>query len=88
MIVSASLIATAVVLCAVGGILMLTRPLTRILLGAVILGNGINLLVLASTGRAPSPTASRSASSMSARDTRIRRCACWESSGRGQLGGA
>ncbi len=52
MIVSASLIATAVVLCAVGGILLLTRPLTRILLGAVILGNGINLLVLASTGRA------------------------------------
>ncbi|EFE78292.1 NADH dehydrogenase [Streptomyces filamentosus NRRL 15998] len=52
MIVSASLIATAVVLCAVGGILMLTRPLTRILLGAVILSNGINLLVLSSTGRA------------------------------------
>jgi multicomponent Na+:H+ antiporter subunit C len=52
MIVSASLIATAVVLCAVGGILMLTRPLTRILLGAVIVSNGINLLVLSSTGRA------------------------------------
>ncbi|UZI27885.1 Na+/H+ antiporter subunit A [Streptomyces sp. VB1] len=52
MIVSASLLTTAVVLCAVGGILMLTRPLTRILLGAVILGNGINLLVLSSTGRA------------------------------------
>nr|WP_299538513.1 Na(+)/H(+) antiporter subunit C [uncultured Streptomyces sp.] len=52
MIVSASLLFTAVVLCAVGGILMLTRPLTRILLGAVIIGNGINLLVLSSTGAA------------------------------------
>lgn len=52
MTVSASLLATAVVLCAVGGILMLTRPLTRILLGAVIASNGINLLVLSSTGSA------------------------------------
>ncbi|MFF1832940.1 Na(+)/H(+) antiporter subunit C [Streptomyces sp. NPDC058231] len=52
MTVSASLLVTAAVLCAVGGILMLTRPLTRILLGAVIAGNGINLLVLAATGRA------------------------------------
>ncbi|MFI8438541.1 Na(+)/H(+) antiporter subunit C [Streptomyces sp. NPDC079020] len=52
MTVSASLLATAVVLCAVGGILMLTRPLTRILLGAVIAGNGINLLVLSATGSA------------------------------------
>ncbi|MFJ4841589.1 Na(+)/H(+) antiporter subunit C [Streptomyces sp. NPDC088746] len=52
MTMSASLLATAVVLCAVGGILMLTRPLTRVLLGAVITGNGINLLVLASTGSA------------------------------------
>ena len=52
MTVSASLLATAAVLCAVGGILMLTRPLTRILLGAVIAGNGINLLVLSATGPA------------------------------------
>ncbi|MFD9499351.1 Na(+)/H(+) antiporter subunit C [Streptomyces sp. NPDC060035] len=52
MTVSVSLLATAVVLCAVGGILMLTRPLTRILLGAVIAGNGINLLVLSATGSA------------------------------------
>ncbi|MFF7359523.1 Na(+)/H(+) antiporter subunit C [Streptomyces sp. NPDC008125] len=52
MTVSASLLATAVVLCAVGGILMLTRPLTRILLGAVVIGNGINLLVLSGTGSA------------------------------------
>ncbi|MDK0522833.1 Na(+)/H(+) antiporter subunit C [Streptomyces sp. ML-6] len=52
MTVSVSLLATAVVLCAVGGILMLTRPLTRILLGAVIASNGINLLILAATGSA------------------------------------
>ncbi|MGW8886998.1 Na(+)/H(+) antiporter subunit C [Streptomyces sp. NPDC055749] len=52
MTVSVSLLAPAVVLCAVGGILMLTRPLTRILLGAVIAGNGINLLVLTAGGSA------------------------------------
>ncbi|MYU36197.1 Na(+)/H(+) antiporter subunit C [Streptomyces sp. SID8358] len=52
MTVSVSLLLTAVVLCAVGGVLMLTRPLTRILLGAVIASNGINLLVISSTGRA------------------------------------
>ncbi|QHY97134.1 Na(+)/H(+) antiporter subunit C [Streptomyces sp. S4.7] len=52
MTVSVSLLATAVVLCAVGGILMLTRPLTRILLGAVVVGNGVNLLVLSATGSA------------------------------------
>ncbi|HWU09959.1 MAG TPA: Na(+)/H(+) antiporter subunit C [Streptomyces sp.] len=52
MTMSVSLLATAAVLCAVGGLLMLTRPLTRILLGAVIAGNGINLLVLSSTGSA------------------------------------
>ncbi|MEU2249933.1 Na(+)/H(+) antiporter subunit C [Streptomyces sp. NPDC019224] len=52
MTVSASLLATAAVLCAVGGILMLTRPLTRILLGAVVAGNGINLFILSATGTA------------------------------------
>ncbi|MGW2475213.1 Na(+)/H(+) antiporter subunit C [Streptomyces sp. NPDC001665] len=52
MTVSASLLATAAVLCAVGGTLMLTRPLTRILLGAVIAGNGINLFILSATGTA------------------------------------
>ncbi|MFF2330664.1 MULTISPECIES: Na(+)/H(+) antiporter subunit C [unclassified Streptomyces] len=52
MTVSFSLLATASVLCAVGGILMLTRPLTRILLGAVIASNGINLLVIAASGPA------------------------------------
>ncbi|MFI9626367.1 Na(+)/H(+) antiporter subunit C [Streptomyces sp. NPDC052042] len=52
MTVSASLLATAAVLCAVGGILMLTRPFTRILLGAVIASNGINLLIVAASGPA------------------------------------
>ncbi|GAA3004708.1 Na(+)/H(+) antiporter subunit C [Streptomyces fulvorobeus] len=52
MTVSLSLLVPAVVLCAVGGILMLTRPLTRVLLGAVITGNGINLLVLTAGGSA------------------------------------
>ncbi|MEU8674814.1 Na(+)/H(+) antiporter subunit C [Streptomyces sp. NPDC048560] len=52
MTVSLSLLVPGVVLCAVGGILMLTRPLTRILLGAVIAGNGINLLVLTAGGSA------------------------------------
>ncbi|MCF2436437.1 Na(+)/H(+) antiporter subunit C [Streptomyces thinghirensis] len=41
----------AAVLSAVGASLLLTRSSTRILLGAVVLGNGVNLLVLASTGR-------------------------------------
>jgi multicomponent Na+:H+ antiporter subunit C len=50
--VSLALLVAAAVLSAVGGVLMLTRSLTRVLLGAVVLGNGINLLVLASTGSA------------------------------------
>ncbi|WP_030418943.1 Na(+)/H(+) antiporter subunit C [Streptomyces sp. SCSIO 75703] len=54
MTVSLTLLVTAAVLNAVGGVLLLTRSLTRILIGAVVLGNGINLLVLASTGRAGS----------------------------------
>ncbi|MFK0119800.1 Na(+)/H(+) antiporter subunit C [Streptomyces sp. NPDC090994] len=52
MTVSLSLLVTAAVLSAAGGVLLLTRSLTRILLGAVVLGNGVNLLVLASTGSA------------------------------------
>ncbi len=52
MTVSLSLLVAAAVLAAVGGTLLLTRSLTRILLGAVVLGNGVNLLVLASTGSA------------------------------------
>lgn len=41
-------------LCAAGTSLLLCRPLTRILIGAVLLGNGINLLVLSSSGPASS----------------------------------
>ncbi|MBU6534005.1 Na(+)/H(+) antiporter subunit C [Streptomyces sp. NPDC057245] len=52
MTVSLSLLVTAAVLNAVGAVLLLTRSLTRILLGAVVLGNGVNLLVLAATGSA------------------------------------
>ncbi|MFE9252689.1 Na(+)/H(+) antiporter subunit C [Streptomyces sp. NPDC007088] len=52
MTVSLSLLVAAAVLCAVGGILVLTRSLTRILLGTVVLGNGVNLLILTSTGAA------------------------------------
>lgn len=35
-----------------GTVLLLTRPLTRILLGVVLLGNGVNLLVLSTSGAA------------------------------------
>ncbi|MDX3316017.1 Na(+)/H(+) antiporter subunit C [Streptomyces sp. ME03-5684b] len=52
MTVSLSLLVAAAVLNAVGATLLLTRSLTRILLGAVVLGNGVNLLVLAATGSA------------------------------------
>ncbi|GHF07297.1 Na(+)/H(+) antiporter subunit C [Streptomyces fumanus] len=52
MTVSLALLVTAAVLSAVGGVLLLTRSLTRVLLGAVVLGNGVNLLVLTSTGSA------------------------------------
>ncbi|MFC7886644.1 Na(+)/H(+) antiporter subunit C [Streptomyces sp. NPDC057376] len=55
MTVSLSLLVAAAVLSAVGGSLLLTRSLTRILLGAVVLGNGVNLLILASTGSAGAP---------------------------------
>ncbi|WP_326691018.1 MULTISPECIES: Na(+)/H(+) antiporter subunit C [unclassified Streptomyces] len=40
------------VLFASGTALLLTRPLTRILLGAVLVGNGVNILVLATSGPA------------------------------------
>ncbi|GGZ13001.1 Na(+)/H(+) antiporter subunit C [Streptomyces inusitatus] len=52
MTVSLSLLVTAGVLCAVGGVLLLMRALSRILIGAVILGNGINLLMLGAGGAA------------------------------------
>ncbi|GAA2598976.1 Na(+)/H(+) antiporter subunit C [Streptomyces axinellae] len=47
-----ALVACGGVLFASGTALLLTRPLTRILLGAVLIGNGVNLLVLATSGPA------------------------------------
>ncbi|GAA2077889.1 hypothetical protein GCM10009801_34370 [Streptomyces albiaxialis] len=46
------LVVTGGVLFAAGTALLLARPLTRILLGAVLVGNGVNLLVLATSGAA------------------------------------
>ncbi|RAJ56490.1 multicomponent Na+:H+ antiporter subunit C [Streptomyces sp. Amel2xB2] len=37
---------------AAGTVLLLSRPLTRIVLGTVVLGNGVNLLLLATSGAA------------------------------------
>ncbi|MBO8194675.1 Na(+)/H(+) antiporter subunit C [Streptomyces oryzae] len=45
-----ALVACGGVLFAAGTALLLARPLTRILLGAVLIGNGVNLLVLATSG--------------------------------------
>lgn len=47
-----ALIAAGGILVGCGTALLLARPLTRILLGAVLLGNGANLLVLATGGGA------------------------------------
>ncbi|MBO1330081.1 Na(+)/H(+) antiporter subunit C [Streptomyces sp. VRA16 Mangrove soil] len=55
MTVSATLLVCAVVLVAVGGVLILTRSLTRVLIGVIVCGNGVNLFVLASAGRAGLP---------------------------------
>ncbi|MEU1280117.1 Na(+)/H(+) antiporter subunit C [Streptomyces sp. NPDC005805] len=52
MTVSVALLVTAAVLCAVGGTLMLARPLTRVLLGVVVASNGVNLFLLSATGPA------------------------------------
>lgn len=46
------LVATGGVLVAGGTTLLMTRPLTRIVLGAVLLGNGVNLLLLSASGAA------------------------------------
>ncbi|MGP3977456.1 Na(+)/H(+) antiporter subunit C [Streptomyces sp. 8N114] len=45
-----ALVACGGVLFAAGTALLLARPLTRILLGAVLIGNGVNILVLATSG--------------------------------------
>lgn len=55
MTVSATLLICAVVLTFVGGTLIIARSLTRILMGIIICGNGINLLVLAAGGPAGQP---------------------------------
>jgi len=47
-----ALVAVIVVLVAVGVYLLLERSLTRVLLGIVMIGNGINLLFLVAGGRA------------------------------------
>ncbi|MGX2992927.1 Na(+)/H(+) antiporter subunit C [Streptomyces sp. JNUCC 64] len=52
MSVSLTLLVTGAVLCAVGGVLLLMRALTRILTGAVIVSNGVNVLMLAASGPA------------------------------------
>ncbi|WP_182112412.1 MULTISPECIES: Na(+)/H(+) antiporter subunit C [unclassified Actinotalea] len=49
---SLALVATIVVLVTVGVYLLLERSLTRVLLGVIILGNGVNLLFLVAGGRA------------------------------------
>ncbi|MFF1699378.1 Na(+)/H(+) antiporter subunit C [Streptomyces sp. NPDC058257] len=55
MTVSLTLLVCAVVLTAVGAVLIHTRSLTRVLIGVIVCGNGVNLLVLATTGRAGAP---------------------------------
>lgn len=73
MTISLALLVTATVLIAVGGVLLLTRPLTRILLGAVITSNGINLLLLAVTGLSGPARCSTRASTRPPSRTRCRR---------------
>ncbi|MER5257078.1 MULTISPECIES: Na(+)/H(+) antiporter subunit C [unclassified Streptomyces] len=55
MTLSLTLLVCAVVLTAVGGVLIHTRSLTRVLIGVIVCGNGVNLFVLATTGRAGVP---------------------------------
>lgn len=47
-----ALVATGGALVAAGTVLLLGRPLTRIVLGTIVLGNGVNLLLLATSGAA------------------------------------
>ena len=49
------LVAVVVVLVAVGVYLMLERTLTRVLLGVIVLGNGVNVLFLIAGGAAGGP---------------------------------
>ncbi len=50
-----TLVAVIVVLVAAGVYLLLERSLTRVLIGVVLISNGINLLILAAGGRAAAP---------------------------------
>lgn len=50
-----TLVAVIVVLVAAGVYLMLERSLTRVLIGVVLVGNGINLLFMVAGGRAGGP---------------------------------
>lgn len=47
-----ALVAAGGTMIAAGTVLLLSRPLTRIVLGTVVLGNGVNLLLLATSGAA------------------------------------
>ncbi|OEU92164.1 hypothetical protein DB35_05625 [Streptomyces abyssalis] len=47
-----ALVATGGALIAAGTVLLLSRPLTRIVLGTVVIGNGVNLLLLSTSGAA------------------------------------
>lgn len=52
---NATLLVAAAVLVAVGVYLLLERSLSRVVVGAILLGNGINLLVLVAGGAAGRP---------------------------------
>jgi multicomponent Na+:H+ antiporter subunit C len=47
-----ALVAAGGALIAAGTVLLLSRPLTRIVLGTVVIGNGVNLLLLSTSGAA------------------------------------
>lgn len=49
------LVAAGGALIAAGTTLLLSRPLTRIVLGSIVLSNGVNLLLLATSGAAGQP---------------------------------
>ncbi|WP_419997970.1 Na(+)/H(+) antiporter subunit C [Streptomyces boninensis] len=55
MTVSATLLFCAAVLWFVGGTLIITRSLTRVLMGIIVCSNGVNLFLLASSGPAGAP---------------------------------
>ncbi|MCA5892013.1 Na(+)/H(+) antiporter subunit C [Isoptericola sp. NEAU-Y5] len=52
---SLALVIAVGVLCGTGVYLLLERPLTRVLLGFVLIGNGVNLMLVVAGGRAGAP---------------------------------